>query len=285
MSIENRNGWQHVVIPMIAEETEKWEFEKVGKKTSYTRYEGEVLHPEHESIDSVMQRKHRVGTYIFESQYQQNPCPDEGQVIKKEWIRRYDPDDFSEIPFDAALISCDPAAKDGPKNDYTAICVYFIIESEKGRQMFLRKVLKNKLTYKEIKDTLIRFRQKLSRKYKIPVYTIIEDTMSGTPLIQELREEEQKIYPFRYGNKDKYERLMDASIAFEHGNIYHPTHADWLKDYEKELFSFPNTRHDDQVDATSQAILFRYGNKNYYQRANIKYDYVGRQRVALAGTP
>jgi phage terminase large subunit-like protein len=34
-----------------------------------------------------------------------------------------------------------------------------------------------------------------------------------------------------------------------------PERASWLPDLEAELFSFPGSRHDDQCDSISQALL------------------------------
>ncbi len=44
----------------------------------------------------------------------------------------------------------------------------------------------------------------------------------------------------------------------ESGNIYlpDPSIAPWVEDYIAEFQTFPNGAHDDQVDATSQAIVW-----------------------------
>jgi phage terminase large subunit-like protein len=36
--------------------------------------------------------------------------------------------------------------------------------------------------------------------------------------------------------------------------VFLPKEAPWLADFEAEIFAFPNGRHDDQVDALSQAL-------------------------------
>ena len=41
---------------------------------------------------------------------------------------------------------------------------------------------------------------------------------------------------------------------FEAGLVYFPKHAPWLAEFADELFSFPGSRHDDQVDFISQAL-------------------------------
>jgi hypothetical protein len=46
-----------------------------------------------------------------------------------------------------------------------------------------------------------------------------------------------------------------ASAKFEAGQALLPERAPWLADFEAELFVFPGSRHDDQCDSISQALL------------------------------
>jgi hypothetical protein len=46
-----------------------------------------------------------------------------------------------------------------------------------------------------------------------------------------------------------------ASAKFEAGQVLLPERAPWLADLEAELFVFPGSRHDDQCDSISQALL------------------------------
>ena len=48
--------------------------------------------------------------------------------------------------------------------------------------------------------------------------------------------------------------MSAESAKFEAGLVYFPERAPWLVDLEAELFSFPGSRHDDQVDSISQAL-------------------------------
>ena len=45
-----------------------------------------------------------------------------------------------------------------------------------------------------------------------------------------------------------------TSAVFEAGQVYLRTQAPWLPDLEAELFAFPGSRHDDQIDSISQAL-------------------------------
>jgi hypothetical protein len=49
-------------------------------------------------------------------------------------------------------------------------------------------------------------------------------------------------------------RLNSVTGTIENGFVYVPTEADWLACYLHELTSFPNGKHDDQADSTSQAL-------------------------------
>ncbi len=42
----------------------------------------------------------------------------------------------------------------------------------------------------------------------------------------------------------------------EQGLVHLPQEAPWLDAYLRELTSFPNGRHDDQVDSTTQALAW-----------------------------
>jgi predicted phage terminase large subunit-like protein len=89
-----------------------------------------------------------------------------------------------------------------------------------------------------------------------PHAILVEDASSGIQLVQELKE--QRIYvvkPVR-PEGDKKSRLFAQSAYFESGVVRMPVHAPWLDDYLHELTSFPSTKFDDQVDATSQALAY-----------------------------
>src|SRR5271157_4739189 len=49
-------------------------------------------------------------------------------------------------------------------------------------------------------------------------------------------------------------RLHACTDRFENGAVFLPEGAFWLDDYIAELTGFPGTRHDDQVDSTTQAL-------------------------------
>jgi predicted phage terminase large subunit-like protein len=83
--------------------------------------------------------------------------------------------------------------------------------------------------------------------------TIIEDTDIGRAMAQDLRRSGQmsvRLWPARF---DKEARFAAQSARFESGQVHVPE-APWLAAWMEELLAFPNGRHDDQVDSTSQAL-------------------------------
>jgi predicted phage terminase large subunit-like protein len=55
---------------------------------------------------------------------------------------------------------------------------------------------------------------------------------------------------------DKTARLIAQSPKFENHQVVLPREAPWLALYQHELLTFPNSRNDDQVDSTSQALKY-----------------------------
>ena len=111
------------------------------------------------------------------------------------------------------------------------------------------------MEYPEGKATAIA----LAAQWK-PQAILIEDKASGQSLIQELRKDPQGqrfnvigIQP----HGDKVMRLVAETPKFEGGRVLLPRSAPWLAAYESEILTFPNGRHDDQVDSTSQYLKWQ----------------------------
>ncbi|MGA7323005.1 MAG: hypothetical protein WBX25_00630, partial [Rhodomicrobium sp.] len=62
------------------------------------------------------------------------------------------------------------------------------------------------------------------------------------------------------------------TATIENGFVHLPREAHWLADYLHEMTVFPNGRHDDQVDSTSQALAWtklrptNWGLREYYRQ-------------------
>ena len=163
--------------------------------------------------------------------------------------------DFSRI-----FLSFDTAIKAGLKNDPTVCSVWGELEDN----LYLLMIYREWLEYPELKKKAIEWNLKWN-----PECILIEDKASGQSLIQDLKKEiKTPIIPIKV-SKDKITRLASVSPLFEAGKIFLPTEADWLVDYENELFSFPFTEHDDQVDSTSQFLQW-YKNNSKFNNSEVR---------------
>ncbi len=233
-----KGGWDHLCLPALFESRTELKYgtlKKVVKK-------GEILHEGLDNLETLDRVKLDLGSYAFAAQYQQNPIPREGGIIKKEWIRFFDklPEALERI-----VQSWDTAIKASNNNDYSVCTTWGVLENA----YYLIDVFRKQMEYPELKATLIR----LAEAYN-PSAILIEDKASGQSLIQDLKRESRlPIVPIKV-NQDKIIRMSKASTLFEAGKITIPIKASWKYDYETELLHFPSSANDDQIDSTSQAL-------------------------------
>ena len=131
--------------------------------------------------------------------------------------------------------------------------------------MYLIDVFRRKLNFPELK----RFVRELANLHHAGV-VLIEDKASGTSLIQDLRADgfsDVEAAPALEG--DKIMRLHGQTAKIEGGFVLFPKVAPWLDTYLNELVTFPNAKHDDQVDSTVFALAWKSGGPwawiKYYQ--------------------
>lgn len=128
-----------IKIPAIAEEYEVWIVKDrfTGKERIITRKKSEPLHSAMEDLSKLLEAKNNMGEYDFAGQYQQNPAPREGGIIKKQYLKLYNPDelfksiDKGEIKIQAIIQSWDTASKIEQHNDYSACITALLDENSK----------------------------------------------------------------------------------------------------------------------------------------------------------
>ena len=243
-------GWPSLVIPAIATEAQDY---ALSDGEVYHRPAGELLQPDRDRPEAIEEIKLSVGSRIFAAQYQQNPTPPEGNMIKAAWLRRYD-----SIPrrnkLRCMVLSCDPAGKTGIKNDYTAMTVVGI----DAKEMYLLHVERGHWSVVEMQKRITARASQWEA-----THIIIEDTASGMGLIQLLREQTPLPVIGQHPTDDKETRLSQHEGRFEAGRILLPVEAPWLADFESELLAFPSGRYDDQVDAL--LLCLDWFSKNEYR--------------------
>jgi predicted phage terminase large subunit-like protein len=239
-----QEGWDVLKLPAIAERDEEYEIETLGYKRLFTRRAGEPLHAAREPRSLLDRIRGSLGEFNFACQYQQAPIPLSGGLVKRDWLRTYGPDELPER-FDLILQSWDTANKPTEFSDFSVCTTWGI----KGSRIYLLRVLKKRMEYPELKRAV----RAQAEAHKATV-VLIEDRASGTQLIQELIAEGVHAIKRYVPEGDKQMRLYAQTATIENGFVYVPREAPWLADYLHELSTFPNSKYDDQVDSTSQAL-------------------------------
>ena len=246
------DNWDVLRFPAIAEEDELHTAETEFGPIEFARRAGEVLDARRETPATLQQLKEQMGDYLFQSQYQQNPIPVGGAIIKTDWPRYYTPD--TRPPrFTTIIQSWDTANTSGEFADYSVCTTWGVLNG----QYYLLDVFRRRLQYPDLRRAV----KEQAGRYS-PNTILIEDKGSGTSLLQDLRADgvyNLKAYCPPPGN-DKQMRLFAQSAVFENGRVWLPTAAPWLADYVRELTTFPGTKYDDQVDSTTQALHYLAGN-------------------------
>jgi predicted phage terminase large subunit-like protein len=168
-------------------------------------------------------------------------CPVAVAAIRRPAACEFDYDfPPAERKFQRIVLSCDPAGKAGPRNDYTAITICGFDQM----QIYLLHAARGHWTVMQMRDRIVA----LAREWNVDL-VIIEDTSSGMGLIQILRAETLLNVIGRHPDADKRTRMSRHEGRFEAGNILLPKEAPWLADFETELLAFPHGHYDDLVDS------------------------------------
>jgi predicted phage terminase large subunit-like protein len=144
--------------------------------------------------------------------------------------------------------SWDTAHKTGEHNDYS-VCTTW--GRTPDRHYHLLDVFRAKLAFPQLVARV----QVLHDQYR-PGTILVEDSASGSSLIQSLRQD--KNFPIKAirPEGDKVTRLNLLTGVIESGHVILPPEAPWIEDFLLEITRFPRAKHDDQVDSLTQALAW-----------------------------
>jgi predicted phage terminase large subunit-like protein len=245
--VQEGEAWEVLSFPALAEHDECYDILTPYGRKRVGRRAGEALHPAHLSAAQLEQQRRVMTDYNFTAQYQQNPQPPSGVIVKRDWLKFYTLHDKPQ-QFDQIIQSWDTANKDTELANFSVCTTWGRV----GQRMYLLDVFRKKLDFPGLKRAVL----EQARAY--PSSTVlIEDKASGTSLLQELRAEyfsRAEAAPSLDG--DKVMRLRGQTAKIENGLVLFPKEARWLDNYLAELLAFPNSKHDDQVDSTVFALAW-----------------------------
>jgi predicted phage terminase large subunit-like protein len=224
--------WEVIKLPAIAEENEEF------------RKKGDALFPEMYSKEYLLTKvKPFFGTRQWNCLYQQNPSSSDESIIKLEWFQRYD-----SVPHNPqrVVFSLDTAYQPEKHNDPNVCMVFYVYKNA----YYIVDIWREQVIYPDLKRKLAIMIDKYN-----PSEILIEKASSGQSLIQELKNATKRpIHALTPNTGDKVMRISLQAGQIESGLVFIPNRASWLYDFETEITQFPNSTHDDQIDALSQFL-------------------------------
>ena len=168
-------------------------------------------------------------------------------MIKWSWFKSYETPPTPQSG-DKIIVSWDTALSSSQLADYSA-CVVLLARRE---TIYILDVVRARLEYPDLKRVVIQHHHRW-RHFVSNYALLIEKKGSGLSLIQDMQRE--SIYAIGVDpDGDKIMRMAAQTAPIEAGAVHLPTQAPWLDEFKKELLSFPVSKHDDQIDALSQAL-------------------------------
>lgn len=257
-----RGGFTHLCIPARYERQHPF----VWPDDPRTR-EGELLWPTHIPETALRRIEQTMGSFRGAGQLQQRPAAPEGELLKRSWWRFYNPEylhpkKIAMLPrFTRIVSSWDTAFEDKTTSDYVVGQVWGLAGPDRYLLYSYRRHANLQATKQAMRDAYSWVEQRWPRA----AHTIvIEKSANGAEIISALKRELTGVVAITVSN-DKITRAIAASAPLESGNILVPGHTtpdtpagyhapDWVADLIEEAALFPNGKHDDQVDAFSQAV-------------------------------
>jgi predicted phage terminase large subunit-like protein len=231
------------------------------------REPGEALCPERFSKADLERIKRKLGSYSFSALYQQRPTPPEGGLFKREWFTRIvnrPPENLRWARgYDLAISTRDSA-------DFTA-SFRCALDKATG-DLYIADGFRKRMEFPEQKRFIIeRIRQERNTEHGL------EQALHGMAFIQELRREHHLFGRAFRGVKvrgDKFTRALAWANLAEEGKVIlvrgttstNPAfrQPNWIDTFLDEICTFPNSTHDDQLDAVSIAVEMLERHKNAF---------------------
>lgn len=231
--------WECVDFPAIAEEAD-----------ALGRQPGEALWPGRYPLEALAELQSQVGSYWWQSLYQQRPVTRGGEMFRREW--------FSVVGAPPAKVvarcrywdRAATAAAPGEDPDWT---VGALVSRTADGAYCIEHIARTRGTPLQC-EQLIRQTAELDGK-GVPVWMEQEPGSSGVDTIDNYRRRVLVGYPFR-GDRVTGDKLSRADLwaAPAEAGLVSVVNAEWTAAFLDEVEQFPRGRKKDQVDAVSGAV-------------------------------
>jgi predicted phage terminase large subunit-like protein len=194
--------------------------------------------------------------------------PEEAGVVKRDWFKLW-PHEKPLPRFEYVVQSYDCATSDKTKNDPTACSVWGVFKPspDKAMSVMLIDCWEEYMQYPDLRPKVMDEygaiygdENEFGHGKKVDLI-LIEDKSAGISLIQDLQRAGLPVRGYNPGNADKMTRLNIVAPIIERGRVYIPESIknpgmarDWAETLISQICSYPEVRHDDLVDTTTQAL-------------------------------
>jgi predicted phage terminase large subunit-like protein len=222
------------------------QFSILNSSDPLNRQPGEPLCPERFSREDLLRIKRRLGSYSFSALYQQTPTPPEGGLFKRAWFTRIvdrPPENLRWCRgYDLAVSTKNNA-------DYTASfrCAF----DKTTGELYIADGMRKRMEFPDQRRFIV---QKINEERNTEHG--IEEALHGQAFIQDLRREHRLFGRAFRGIKvtaDKFTRALAWANLAEDGKVI-LVRGPWIDAFLDEVCTFPNSQHDDQLDAVSLAV-------------------------------
>lgn len=241
--------YNHLNLPAIAEVGSSF---PIGLGRYWKRKPGDLLNPERMDRELLERRRDELGAYAFSAQYQQNPVPPDGAVVRLERIKQVSLDEMPDgADCEYIIQSWDTAASLGPKSDFSVCTTWGFYEN----CWYLLDLFRERVEYDALESKVFR----LINTYQ-PDKVLIEDNSNGRAFLQRQRMAKKGILFQSVIAKDSKEDRLITQLDFLHSDRVCFCNEDpWWPELKRELSAFPMGRYDDQVDSISQFLKWITG--------------------------
>jgi predicted phage terminase large subunit-like protein len=219
-----------------------------------TRRQGTAIHPERYDTSMMCRiRDNLISSgqkWVWDSLYQQNPIPDEGNHFRREYFHSY-----GEAPSREQLRvyqAWDFAITEKTQSDYT---VGVTVGQDQWDNLYLLDLSRFR---EDDGGVLVEEVLDFAAKWNPDVLGFEDGQIWKTLDFQfKKRCAERRQYPSFELLKpltDKITRASPLKGRMQLGKVFFPQRAPWLDELMREMLHFPDGTHDDQVDALAWAV-------------------------------
>lgn len=218
------------------------------------RRPGEALCPQLHPLKNLAEKIELMGESWFSALYQGRPVSKSGGVFDKDTFRYWSWDTLPE-EFDYVIQSWDMTYKDTSDSDWVVGQIWGM----KGADRYLLMQFRDRSSFP---DTVKAVRMMTWSHFgKMSREKLVEFKANGPAVVATLQSEIPGFVDIDpEGSKEA--RAHGVSWQFASGNVYFPDPDEpgneWVVKLISEFHKFPKDRHDDQVDAATQALEWMY---------------------------